>query len=38
MFADFPDGIMLHTVRNPYARMQNKTPAVPYALNRYIRI
>jgi hypothetical protein len=39
IIADFPDAIVLHIVRNPYAAFaETKRRPVPYALNRYIRI
>jgi hypothetical protein len=37
--SDFPDGVMLHIVRNPYAAFaETKRRPVPYVLDRYIRI
>jgi hypothetical protein len=39
MINDFPNGIMLHIVRNPYAAYaETKRRPVPYALERYVRI
>jgi hypothetical protein len=39
MVADFPDGIMLHIVRNPYAAYaETKRRPVPYNLEKYVRI
>jgi hypothetical protein len=39
ILADFPDAVILHIVRNPYAAYaETKRRPVPYALNHYIRI
>jgi hypothetical protein len=39
IIADFPDAIILHIVRNPFAAYaETKRRPVPYSLNRYIRI
>ncbi len=38
MVSDFPDAIMLHIVRNPYAAYaETKRRPVPYSLDRYVR-
>src|SRR4030043_51928 len=38
MVADFPDSIMIHIVRNPYAAYaETKRRPVPYTLERYVR-
>jgi hypothetical protein len=38
MAADFPDSLMIHIVRNPYAAYaETKKRPVPYTLDRYVR-
>jgi hypothetical protein len=39
IISDFPDAIILHIVRNPYAAYaETKRRPVPYTLDRYVRI